>query len=209
MTAVGGTQLQYGWTWNPTERRAVHGRRRLQPRLLELAPGRRTASRCGTNPGCRPPRVEVRARSTSGPAGRVASASRIAGDHRGVPDLAWNAAVNGGVLVYTSFLPRPSRVGWHVYGGTSAASPQVAGLVALANEQQRDRRSGRRSDTSPPLLYKVGANPLARSATSCRSGGQRRQRATRRQSAVRLQRRRTGGHAGSGQRLARHSAAGT
>jgi hypothetical protein len=46
-----------------------------------------------------------------------------AGNHRLVPDLAWYAAVNDGVLVYTSFFPSISRVGWHVYGGTSASSP--------------------------------------------------------------------------------------
>ena len=40
--------------------------------------------------------------------------------------------MNGGVLVYTSFFPSVNRVGWHVYGGTSAASPQVAGLTSLA-----------------------------------------------------------------------------
>ena len=43
--------------------------------------------------------------------------------------------MNGGVLVYTSFFPSTDRVGWHVYGGTSAASPQVAALTALAVQQ--------------------------------------------------------------------------
>ncbi len=51
---------------------------------------------------------------------------------RGLPDVSWNAAVDGGVLVYTSF---PGvRVGWHIVGGTSAASPQLAGLIALTNQ---------------------------------------------------------------------------
>jgi subtilase family serine protease len=84
-------------------------------------------------------------------------ASAIPGNHRGVPDLAWNAAVNGGVLVYTSFYPDTNRVGWHVYGGTSAASPQMAGLVALANEQQRD--AGQPSlGFLNPLVYAAGAS---------------------------------------------------
>ena len=47
-------------------------------------------------------------------------AGSIPGNHRGVPDVAWNAAVNGGVLVYTSFYPDTNRTGWHIYGGTSA-----------------------------------------------------------------------------------------
>ena len=63
-------------------------------------------------------------------------ASIIGRDARGVPDLSWNAAVNGGVLVWMTAFPSYQRSGWHVYGGASAASPQVAGLIALANEQQ-------------------------------------------------------------------------
>src|SRR3954452_8653176 len=81
-----------------------------------------------------------------------------AGNHRLVPDLAWNASVNGGVLVYTSFFPSVSRVGWHVYGGTSAASPQVAGLVALANEQQADASQPPLGFLNP-LIYSVAAGP--------------------------------------------------
>jgi subtilase family serine protease len=94
------------------------------------------------------------------PSWQSSVASRIPGDHRGVPDLAWNASVNGGVLVYTSFFPQTDRVGWHVYGGTSASSPQVAGLVALANEQQRNNGQPPLGHLAP-LLYKVGSNPLA------------------------------------------------
>jgi subtilase family serine protease len=77
-----------------------------------------------------------------------------------VPDVAWNAAVNGGVLVYTSFFPDIDRVGWHVYGGTSAASPQVAGLVALANEQQRAAGEPPLGHLAP-LLYKAGVGDNA------------------------------------------------
>ena len=70
------------------------------------------------------------------PSWQYSVASVMGTNARGVPDLAWNAAVNGGVLVYTSFYPNVSRVGWHLDGGTRAASPQVAGLIALANAQQ-------------------------------------------------------------------------
>jgi len=58
----------------------------------------------------------------------------VVGAHRGVPDLAWNSSVNGGVLVYTSFFPGVNRLGWHVYGGTSASSPQAAALTAVGNQ---------------------------------------------------------------------------
>jgi predicted nucleic acid-binding protein len=46
---------------------------------------------------------------------------------RGLPDLSWNAEVDGGVLVYTSF--PGARVDWHIVGGTSASSPQLAVLI--------------------------------------------------------------------------------
>jgi subtilase family serine protease len=88
-------------------------------------------------------------------------ASVIGGNARGVPDLAWNAAVNGGVLVWTTFFPQTDRPGWHVYGGTSAASPQVAGLIALANEQQA-KDNGKPIGYLNPLLYHVGnSDPAA------------------------------------------------
>lgn len=63
---------------------------------------------------------------TAGPAGG-----------RVVPDTAWNAAVNGGVDVYITAYPQyncgNSTGCWTVYGGTSAATPQTAALVALVN----------------------------------------------------------------------------
>ncbi len=51
----------------------------------------------------------------------------VQGSHRGVPDVAYNAAVNGGVLV-------DYQGGFYLFGGTSAGSPQWAGVVALANQ---------------------------------------------------------------------------
>ena len=67
------------------------------------------------------------------------------GNHRLVPDVAWNAAVNGGVLVYISAYPDYNGpAGFYIYGGTSAASPQVAALTALANER-------RASEHKPPI----------------------------------------------------------
>ena len=59
----------------------------------------------------------------------------VVGSHRGVPDLAWNAAVNGGVLTYIGYYPSiEGNPRWGVFGGTSASSPQVAGLTAIANQ---------------------------------------------------------------------------
>jgi len=46
--------------------------------------------------------------------------------------VAYNAAVNGGVLVVWSAVP--SVAGIYIVGGTSAGSPQWAAIVALANQ---------------------------------------------------------------------------
>ena len=131
VTSVGGTQLQFGWRWNP------------QSDISFTAAGGFNAPYWQTAFAASPLNVVwneswLPAATGGGPSvlytrpdwqqGVLASA----GNHRLVPDLAWDAAVNGGVLVYTSFFPSIYRVGWHVYGGTSAGSPQVAGLTALA-----------------------------------------------------------------------------
>jgi subtilase family serine protease len=50
---------------------------------------------------------------------------------RATPDVSYNAAVNGGVLVVWTAIP-PGGV--FIVGGTSAGSPQWAAIVALANQ---------------------------------------------------------------------------
>ncbi len=50
---------------------------------------------------------------------------------RTVPDISYNAAINGGVLVAYSALGAP---GFFIVGGTSCGSPQWAAIGALANE---------------------------------------------------------------------------
>ena len=159
VTAVGGTQLQDGWTWNPTSDTAFTADGDYNPAYFAYTGGGNTEpvwneswlpAATGGGPSTIYPR----------PSWQDGVAGSIPGNHRAVPDLAWNAAVNGGVLVYTSFFPKTDRVGWHVYGGTSASSPQVAGLVALANEQQK--AAGQRPlGHLAPLLYKVGSNGSA------------------------------------------------
>jgi subtilase family serine protease len=51
---------------------------------------------------------------------------------RTTPDVSYNAAVGGGVLVYWS--APPETPGLYIVGGTSAGSPQWAGIIALANQ---------------------------------------------------------------------------
>jgi len=63
---------------------------------------------------------------------------------RGVPDIAYNASVNGGVLVHLGFLG--SNSGFYIFGGTSAGSPQMAGELALVNQV-----FGRQGNINPTL----------------------------------------------------------
>jgi subtilase family serine protease len=78
-------------------------------------------------------------------------------DHvREVPDVAYNAGINGGVIV-RAFCPADPNVcgaGASVYfrvGGTSAGSPQWAGLIALA-----DQMAGGRVGDVNKTIYHLG-----------------------------------------------------
>ena len=135
VTSVGGTQVQSGWTWNPTTDVPFN------------ADGSRSTAYFGWTQGGSSEAVWNEGWESIGTGGGLSSVygrpafqdavAGVVGTHRGVPDLAWNAAVNGGVLVYSSYFPR--AVGaplWGVYGGTSASSPQVAALTAIANQQR-------------------------------------------------------------------------
>jgi subtilase family serine protease len=61
------------------------------------------------------------------------SVQQILGQHRGLPDVAYNADGSTTILVYTSFLPAPNQ-GFFGIGGTSEGSPQWAGIIADANQ---------------------------------------------------------------------------
>jgi subtilase family serine protease len=70
---------------------------------------------------------------------------------RGTPDVAYNAAVNGGVLVVWTAIP--ALAGIYIVGGTSAGSPQWASIVALAN-QLKDGPVG----FINPTLYRIACS---------------------------------------------------
>ena len=128
VTAVGGTQLMLGWTLAPTASNP-----------LAFAPSSTNTealwNECFIFGGgnC------VTGGGTSGffaaPSWQSGQAS-VNGGMRSIPDLSWNAAVNGGVLIYTTQYPTVLRQGWHIEGGTSAASPELAGVIALANQKR-------------------------------------------------------------------------
>ncbi len=59
---------------------------------------------------------------------------------RGVPDVSYNAAINGGVLVvWSQGSTDPNDQAVWIFGGTSSGSPQWAGLVALSAQLRHHR----------------------------------------------------------------------
>src|SRR5712691_8798497 len=85
---------------------------------------------------------------------------------RGIPDIAYQASARTGVLVYLTEPDttasgtgcggaNPCSTGWYVVGGTSASSPQWAGLIAIA-----DQIAGRDLGYINPALYQIANNPL-------------------------------------------------
>lgn len=90
--------------------------------------------------------------------------STAIGSMRGVPDVALQASSRTGALIYLSLAPAgqgglicgsaPCSTGWYDIGGTSLATPQWAGLVAIA-----DQINGHGLGLINPALYKLGADP--------------------------------------------------
>jgi subtilase family serine protease len=60
--------------------------------------------------------------------------SAVKASGRAVPDVAYNAAINHGVLMFWSADLDPNNIGFYLIGGTSAGSPQWAGILAIANQ---------------------------------------------------------------------------
>lgn len=78
----------------------------------------------------------------------------VVGDYRGTPDVSLSAAVDGGVLVYTSY--DSDDAGWSIVGGTSEAAPLFAGMVALAAQ-----RAHHRLGVINSALYRLAGKPHA------------------------------------------------
>jgi subtilase family serine protease len=74
----------------------------------------------------------------------------VVGDRRGVPDISMSGACDGGADMYQSFPGQAA--GWYPTCGTSEATPEFAGIVALA-----DQVAGHPLGVINPDLYRLSA----------------------------------------------------
>lgn len=124
VVSVGGTQLQRGWTWNPSSNDAFTASGDYNPAYWQSTPSGNSEAAwneswapIGTGGGVSTIYSKP-SWQTAGPAGG-----------RVVPDTAWNAAVNGGVDVYISAFP-----------STTAARRPDAGASTAAPRPHRPRQ---------------------------------------------------------------------
>jgi subtilase family serine protease len=76
--------------------------------------------------------------------------ANVVGNRRGVPDISMSAACNGAVDIYESYPGVPGE--WQPTCGTSEATPEFAGIVALA-----DQVAGHPLGLINPALYALSA----------------------------------------------------
>lgn len=85
---------------------------------------------------------------------------------RSTPDVSYDGDPNTGFAVYDS-LAYQGYSGWQEYGGTSAGSPQWAGLIAIANQGRELSGESTLDGASQtlPMLYSVYDNTSTYNAT--------------------------------------------
>jgi subtilase family serine protease len=160
VVSVGGTQLQDGWTWNPTSNDAFTASGDFNPAYWGWTNGGSTQAVWNESWG---------PIATGGGASAIyprppwqAGVDPAYGNHRLLPDTSWNAAVNGGVDVYITAYPAfncGNTPGcWTIYGGTSAATPQTAALVALVNAARGAAGKGPVGFLDPLLYRGIGSS---------------------------------------------------
>ena len=76
----------------------------------------------------------------------------VVGSARGVPDVSMNGACTSPVFTYQSFPQQDTPAGWYPSCGTSEATPEFAGIVALA-----DQVAGHALGVINPTLYRLSA----------------------------------------------------
>jgi subtilase family serine protease len=80
-----------------------------------------------------------------------AGVASVVGNARGVPDVSMSGACNGAVDTYSTF--PGAQAGWSQTCGTSEATPEFAGIVALAAQY-----AGHSLGLINPALYTMSAN---------------------------------------------------
>jgi subtilase family serine protease len=157
---VGGTWLQYHWRWDPqTSLIAVLSA--PNPSLLGLqlflayfnwdATSDQTEAVWNESPFGGETGGGLSAVFPT-PSWQAGLPSTLTQGARALPDVSWDAAVDGGVLVYDTLLG-----GWVLVGGTSASTPQIAGVVALANQLRANLGKGPIGHLAPKL-YQLPAS---------------------------------------------------
>lgn len=91
--------------------------------------GVRTASGGGVSPHYGLPRYQMGLLPKTVP---TVLGATVPTNGRLTPDVSFNSAIDGGFLAFAGFIGAHGR--YVVFGGTSAASPAWAGIVALANQ---------------------------------------------------------------------------
>jgi subtilase family serine protease len=72
----------------------------------------------------------------------------VTGNRRGVPDVAMSGSLSGAVLAFASYSGPPGQ--WFPTGGTSGATPEFAGIVAIA-----DQYAHKKLGFINPALYRL------------------------------------------------------
>jgi subtilase family serine protease len=164
VTAAGGTWLQYEWKWDPTISATDFYSclsASADPTPCYTAYLNYDSTTATTEAVWKEDWAEAatgggRSVLFSTPSFQSGISQTLLQGARGVPDVSWNAAVDGGVLTYLGFLG-PDNSGYYIIGGTSAASPQLAGVVALANQVRHS--NGKDSiGYLNPVLYQLPAS---------------------------------------------------
>ncbi len=159
VVSVGGTQLQDGWTWNPSDNAAFTASGNFNPAYWAWTNGGN--SQAVWNESWAPIATGGGASVIYARPAWQTGVDPAYGDHRLVPDTAWNAAVNGGVETYITAFPQfncGNTTGcWTIFGGTSAATPQTAALVALVNAARMAAGKAPIGFLDPLLYGGVGA----------------------------------------------------
>ena len=164
VTSAGGTWLQYGWKWNPTISandfysclNTAADPTTCFGQYLNYDASATTTEAVWKEDWLPAATGGGRSVLFSTPSFQSGISASLLQGSRGLPDLSWNAAVDGGVLTYIGFLGGANN-GYYIIGGTSAASPQLAGVVALAN-QVRQQNGKQPIGYLEPVLYQLPAS---------------------------------------------------